>query len=464
MSFKNVMMSSVAALALLSSSANAAVTLENDGTGDYLLFPATYSNTTGWNTELKVVNTNTTHAIVARVVIRNGHDSQELFDFPIYLTPGDAWEGTLKINDISGQRVTVETTDDSAMMWAGSAGHIIRGNVEGFVGQDALTTIKADSELDVLNRPNGVTDGRRSTYVEVFGLAAYDADTMARNIAGYSWAVGTPFDKVKFFQYVRNVAEGTPKTQLNTPGPLNDLYDSGAAVTDVDNDSLLGKQVIVNDTAKLNMAMNAVALGEVSAAERMSQVIGTATTMNAMSDKGVNVVEEMQAVLTKNEIYVMNEGEGNTPNPMRIHFTDPLKKYHQENLTLLPDHYIKTPGSNDIKDYYYTFVQVAHDMEENLSKCGEKGGNTDFSNDGFDTKDCNSTKVYYEVQKIQNGTSASDTLPIEFIYNGGGFLTYTLEQNTSVVPTTFSSSTLSGSAVNYHIANQYKAGATTVAP
>ncbi len=447
MRFKNVMLSGVAALAIMTTSANAAVTLENDGTGDYLLFPATYANENGWTTQLKVVNTNNTHAIVARVVIRNGHDSSELFDFPIYLTPGDVWEGTLMVGQQNGHtdRIVVKTSDDSAMLWSGSAGHIVRANVEGPL---EMTVGNDDPKLDVPNQTTQITDGRRSTYVEVLGLAAYDAQTVA-TAKGITWAVGKPLDKVAFFEYVRNVQEGTPKVQLTTPGVLNDLYDSHQAIADVDNDSLLGKQVIVNDAAKLNMALNAVALGELSTAPRTSQVIGTATKMALMTDKGAAVVSEIENVLAKDEIYVMNEGANGAANPMRIHFTDPTKKMHEENADL-NTYYL---GSGSIVDHYYTYFQFGHDMEENLTICAPEGGNTDYSNDGFKADDCNSSWVYYEVQQIN--TYNGD---VKYMFNDGGFLTFQLEQNTSVVPTSFSSSVLSGSPVNYHIPNQYKKG------
>lgn len=449
MRFKNVMMSSVAALAIVSTSAMAAVTLENDGTGDYLLAPATYANESGWATQLKVVNTNTTHAVIARVVIRNGHDSSELFDFPLYLTPGDAWEGTLKVGTgANSDRIVVETADDSSMIWDGSAGHIVRANVEGPL---EITVSNDDPKLDVPNTTTGVTDGRRSTYVEVFGLAAYDAATVATAM-GTTWAVNTPLDKVKFFEYVRDVVEGTPKTQLTTPGVLNDLYDPDHAITDVDNDSILGKQVIVNDAAKLNMAYNMVALGEVSDGAVQTAVIGTPTTMQTMSQKTpAVVVSEMDAVLSKDLVYVMNEGTEAGANPMRIHFTDPLKKYFDE-VGALPTRYVVGTGTN-ITDYYYTFSQIGHDMEENVTQCQSVGGNSDLSNDGFTTDDCNSTPVEYEVMQLQAGGTG-----VDYIFNSGGFLTYDLEQNTSVVPSTFSSSNLGGTYVNYHIGNQYKAG------
>jgi len=433
-------MSSVAALAIASTSAMGAVTLENDGTGDYLLAPATYANEYGWDTQLKVVNTNTTHAVVARVVVRNGHDSTELFDFPLYLTPGDAWEGTLKVGTgTNSDRIVVETSDDSAMIWSGNSGDIIQANVDGPI---EITVSNDDPKLDVANRTTGVTDGRRSTYVEVFGLAAYDAKDIVS-----TWVPNTPLNKIAFFQFVRGVTEGTPDTTAHL------VNIESAHAVDVDDTSLLGKQVIVNEAAKLNMAMNMTALGEVATAERYLNVIGPDTSMNNMSDKGAQATFEMQNVLGKSVIYVMNEGEGATANPMRIHFTDPLKKYHGEASWALPNEYYLYDGSGSYTtDHYYTFTQIGHDMEENVTACAGIGDSYDISNDELNATECYPTPVTYEVQQLQAGGTG-----VDYIFNSGGFLTYMLDQNISIVPTTFSSSNLGGTYVNYHISNQYKA-------
>ncbi len=451
MSLKKVIVSSAAALAILSGTANAAVELQNDGTGDYLLYPATYSTESGsWKTELKIVNTNVTHAVVARVVVRNGEDSSELFDFPVYLTPGDVWVGTLQVGEEDGHtgQVVVKTSDDSSMLWAGAAGKIVSAKIDGPL---ELTVPSDDAKFGVPNSTTGTTTGRTSTYVEVFGLAAYDATDIA---AG--WTINTPLNKEAFFEYSRNVTNGIPKTQIANPGPLNDLYGN---VVDVESSALLGKQVIVNDAAKLNMAYNAVALSEVSAAAMTTAVIGTETKLSTMSSKGALLAStEMQVALSKDLIYVMNEGvvDGNTTtaNPMRIHFTDPMKKYHEE-ANRLPVYYTNDTMGNLITNWYYEYNQMARDMEENPAMCNESGGNTDFSNDGFGTSECEPKKVNVEVKQINN----SDFDPVlgDYIFESGGYLTYKMLDNTAVVPTTFSSSTLSGSAVNYHIGNQYKA-------
>ncbi|MEA1973340.1 MAG: hypothetical protein U9N34_08625, partial [Candidatus Cloacimonadota bacterium] len=102
----------IAAAAVTTSAFAATATVSADGKGDYLVSPAYYATADGWSTNVRVVNTNTTTAVVAKVVIREYATSKELLDFPIYLSPGDVWTADL-INDGSGT-VTVNSTDDSS--------------------------------------------------------------------------------------------------------------------------------------------------------------------------------------------------------------------------------------------------------------------------------------------------------------------------------------------------------------
>ena len=100
MNLKKVLLSSVAAVTLTSvaamAAANVSTTIGQDGTGDYLVFPMYAADDNGnWSTNIKVVNTNTTHAVIGKVVFREWKGSVEKVDFPIFLSPGDVWEGTV---------------------------------------------------------------------------------------------------------------------------------------------------------------------------------------------------------------------------------------------------------------------------------------------------------------------------------------------------------------------------------
>ncbi len=64
-----------------------------DGLGDFLIAPVYFAKGDICS-RIVVYNTNTTHSILAKVAIREQTKSSEV-DFPIFLSPGDVWSGTL---------------------------------------------------------------------------------------------------------------------------------------------------------------------------------------------------------------------------------------------------------------------------------------------------------------------------------------------------------------------------------
>lgn len=94
-----------------------AVTLAPQGKGDVLIAP-TFMAAGGWNTEFKVINTNTKDSIVAKVEVHEPSLSKEVLDFYLYLTPGDVWTGTVKeVVDAAGVKtVRLVSSDDSSWL------------------------------------------------------------------------------------------------------------------------------------------------------------------------------------------------------------------------------------------------------------------------------------------------------------------------------------------------------------
>jgi hypothetical protein len=84
------------------------VTLSKDGLGDFLIAPV-YLAKGDVCTRVNVFNTNTTHSILAKVAFREQLSSNEV-DFPIFLSPGDVWSGT--VCQENGD-VVLTSTDDS---------------------------------------------------------------------------------------------------------------------------------------------------------------------------------------------------------------------------------------------------------------------------------------------------------------------------------------------------------------
>jgi hypothetical protein len=77
--------------------------------GDALIFPL-YLAAGTWKTNLRVVNTSKTHAVVAKVVFREGVYSCEVRDFFIFMTPNDVW--TADVVDVNGV-TRIQSTDES---------------------------------------------------------------------------------------------------------------------------------------------------------------------------------------------------------------------------------------------------------------------------------------------------------------------------------------------------------------
>lgn len=96
------------ALALSSSLLACNPSISTDGTGDFLVGPA-YIAEGNTCTEIKVMNTNKSSSILAKISIREYQASYEI-DLPILLSPSDVWNGY--ICDSKG-KVLLTSTDDS---------------------------------------------------------------------------------------------------------------------------------------------------------------------------------------------------------------------------------------------------------------------------------------------------------------------------------------------------------------
>lgn len=83
--------------------------LATDGTGQFLVAPAYFANG-GFSTKLKLVNTDLTHSVILRGVIREFEASQEI-DFIVTLSPSDVWEA--KIYTGADGKVYLQSDDDS---------------------------------------------------------------------------------------------------------------------------------------------------------------------------------------------------------------------------------------------------------------------------------------------------------------------------------------------------------------
>jgi len=328
MSLRRKIVSSAAALAIMGTALvaadNANTQIACDGTGDYLVFPVYAADENGnWKTNLKVVNTNTTHAVVAKVVIREHVNSAEKLDFPIFLSPGDVWEAELVAE---GGKVYLNSTDDSMV-------------VEGV----PASTNPVHTPLFAPVAPQNNNYG----YVEVYGVAAIKGENVVTG-----WKQNTPLDKVALYNKFKEDLDGKSNT---------------ADWEAVDADSIYGQEVIFasNQNGNLAMTLPALALeGVVGTAPVTTQVIGVNTDFNKMIATGdaATVLGNVAKLLAKSDIYATfyDDGNGNAAESKLV-LTQPTKAYHGFDST-----------------YYFQYNTTARDQEEhpNIKTTFFSGGQT----------------------------------------------------------------------------------------
>jgi hypothetical protein len=105
---KKLAITGMVSVVLASSLMADVVSKANDGLGDFLIAPV-YQAKNDVCSEIRILNTNETASILAKVTFRERISSQEV-DLPIFLSPGDVWSGT--VCNVNGHAV-LRSTDDS---------------------------------------------------------------------------------------------------------------------------------------------------------------------------------------------------------------------------------------------------------------------------------------------------------------------------------------------------------------
>lgn len=83
-----------------------------NGKGDLLIFPYYYAYPGDYSTKITVINTSSTHSVVAKVVYRTFNWSFEVLDHLIFLSPNDVWTG--KLVNVAGV-ARLQSNDDSIL-------------------------------------------------------------------------------------------------------------------------------------------------------------------------------------------------------------------------------------------------------------------------------------------------------------------------------------------------------------
>ena len=194
--------------ALGAASAASSLRLNGDGIGHSLIVP--YFTTQNTNTTLiNLVNTDRIRGKAVKVRFRGASNSDDLFDFQVFLSPGDVWSAS--IGRAADGRSQLTTNDASCTKPAKSV-----------LNSTAFLTTRLDTVLTADQKANGTREG----YVEIFNMgdippvgiaaAALVGDIDATQFtAGVGNAVNPLFTAIK---HVTKVApcSGTAWTQLDT--------------------------------------------------------------------------------------------------------------------------------------------------------------------------------------------------------------------------------------------------------
>ncbi|MBN2895264.1 MAG: hypothetical protein JXK05_05160 [Campylobacterales bacterium] len=421
MSFKKAIVSSVAAAALATSAfaGTGAIQVAADKTGDYLLFPAYYANSAGWKTDLRVVNTNTTASVVAKVVIRDARQSEEKVDFVIYLTPGDVWSGLIYE---SAGTIHVSSSDDSLV-----------------IGGVPANESPVDLVFPAASNGQVITSG----YVEVFGLVQTDdasvAYTKKDGTSGTEDLGDAPVDKRALYQWF-----------------TTSLYDSSVAVTEkreVSNNDLTGQAVVYADNTSGQLAMTTPAtameglMGTAypnNAAYIAANIIGKDTLLSnhviALASQTkyaggkCDLVDEYESAIAKYASYVVHYGD-TTVDESALLALFPTKKYRLQEpdvaCTIGEIFEAKTVAEYawaQSSDFMVTYGQTPRDMMENTPSTpppGEVSGGdeTTIDPDQCDRELCQITVVnsvgaegyvtYVFTGEAENNSTVVSPMPYE---------------------------------------------------
>ncbi len=191
--------------------------LGTDGIGHMLLVPY-FSAQGANNTLLSITNTDVVNGKAVKVRFRGASNSDDVYDFQVFLSPGDVW--TANVSKGADGRATL-TTNDASCTKPGKA--VLNSN--GFV----------TSRLDPTLTGDALANQTREGYVEMFNMA---------DIPPMIGAVVNPlFTAIK---HVAGVApcSGGAWTALDTN--LADLAAARAAGLELPTTGLMGSWIIIN--------------------------------------------------------------------------------------------------------------------------------------------------------------------------------------------------------------------------
>lgn len=179
------------------------------GAGHQLVVP--YFNTQNGNATLfNIVNTDTVNGKAVKVRFRGGSNSDDVFDFQLYLSPGDVWGATISKSASNVSKLA--TNDKSCTLPSG---------VGAGVGNDFVT-----ARLPATLTGDAQATQTREGYIEVFNMA--DIPPLLPNADGTVSTTANPlFTAIKHVSGVPPCTAATMNTLATDPATVAAAYALG---------------------------------------------------------------------------------------------------------------------------------------------------------------------------------------------------------------------------------------------
>lgn len=202
--------------------------LTNGGTGHQLILPY-YNVQNGNATLMNLVNTDVTNGKAVKVRFRGGSNSDDVFDFQLFLSPGDVWTAQLSRG---ADGITILTTTDKSCTIPSAVGKDNGGPFSKFVTARLPQTLTGDA----------LARETREGYVEIFNMA--DIPPRLPNADGSVSATANPlFTATKHVAGTPPCTTATMNSLQNDPGTLADAYALGFRAPTT---GMFGNYAIVN--------------------------------------------------------------------------------------------------------------------------------------------------------------------------------------------------------------------------
>lgn len=168
----------------------------NTGTGHALLVPY-FSTQNGNNTLLSIINTNETVGKAVKVRFRGASNSDDVFDFQVFLSPGDVWTANISSDETTGLSY-LKTEDNSCTKPAKSV-----------INSTPFVTARLFGDADT--RAKNTREG----YIEIFNMA--DIPASASGV----------YPLIKHGADGKAACAGAAWTAINTDLSVGDLATNG---------------------------------------------------------------------------------------------------------------------------------------------------------------------------------------------------------------------------------------------